>query len=121
MAYNITLDHLLEITEIVIAEYNNTPHSGNDYFTPIELMQQRIERGLIPSYVPVSKRNDFSAIRIFDKRCIRGNKKNGKRPYINFRKFAYTNKVLCNAYSLVGKDLTLEIDPKDIRVNLHII
>ncbi|MBK5261037.1 MAG: hypothetical protein JJE17_00510 [Peptostreptococcaceae bacterium] len=116
LAYNITLDHLLEITEIVISEYNNTPHSGNDYFTPIELMQQRIERGLIPSYVPVSKRNDFSAMAIFETRPIRGNKKNGKRPYINLNYFVYTSKKLCDLYSLVGKHLTLEINPKDIRV-----
>lgn len=41
--YRISAEHLEELTDVLIAEYNGTPHEGNNNLSPLEVFQQRIK------------------------------------------------------------------------------
>jgi transposase InsO family protein len=115
ISFEITLQEIKEIAEITISNYNKSPHSGLDGFTPLEIMNQRIQRGLLPSYVLKKERENFSIMKIYQTRKVQGNKKKGIRPYINFEGFRYAGNVLSSDYSILGDYITLEINPADIR------
>ena len=114
--YNISIDHLEEITELLIANYNETPHDGISGFTPLELMQQRIDRGLIPSQMVKEKQDELLLLSINVQRTVRGSVKSGKRPFINFEGAQYRSEVLSRSPSLIGTKLDLLVNPTDIRV-----
>ncbi|WP_240452433.1 hypothetical protein [Virgibacillus sp. YIM 98842] len=44
--YRITSEHLEELTDVLIAEYNGTPHEGNNNLSPLEVFEQRVARGM---------------------------------------------------------------------------
>ncbi|WP_052703050.1 hypothetical protein [Paenibacillus beijingensis] len=43
--YKIRLADLEQLTEILISNYNGTPHTGTNNLTPLEVMEQRINKG----------------------------------------------------------------------------
>ncbi len=112
--YKITLQHLEELTEVFIANYNTTPH-GSINMTPLECMQQRIERGMYPRCLPVEQQNDFSFLTYEAKREIKGNLQTGKRPYVNYEGVEYRNDILSRSPNLVGTKLDLQVNLEDIR------
>jgi len=113
--YQITFDKLIEITEVLIAQYNNTPHNANNGFTPLEVMKQRINKGLLPNYLEEEKRRNFMLNYITVTRKVRGKLGTGRRPYIAFEGAEYRSDVLSKSFSLVGRTLTLKFNPDDIR------
>ncbi|WP_187389251.1 hypothetical protein [Acetobacterium wieringae] len=116
IAYKITLKEILEITEIVISEYNNRQSDSLGGFSPLELMQQRIDRGFLPSkYIPEDQRENFCLRSITITRKVQGDEKIGRRPYVNFEGYKYSGRPLSTSYLLVGDYVKLEVDPLDIR------
>lgn len=101
--YEISASEIEELTEILIANYNNTPHSGINNFTPLELMKQRVERGLIPNIIPQSARNDINFLALKVDRIVRGGVDKGRRPYIHYEGVDYRSDLLANSQHLVGK------------------
>jgi transposase InsO family protein len=114
--YQISLKDISEIAEIVISEYNMQPHESLGGFSPLSIMKDRMDRGLIPSsYVPDKSRKDFSLMKCYQIRKVQGNKKKGIRPYVNFSGYKYAGSVLSSSYTPVGKNIVIEFDPLDIR------
>lgn len=113
--YVVTFQELLELTEILIAQYNNTPHSAINGFSPLEVMKQRLNRGLLPNYLEIEKRSNFMLDYITVTRKIRGKLGTGRRPYITFEGAEYRSDVLSKSFDLVGHTLTLRLNPDDIR------
>ena len=114
--YAITFEHIEELTEVLIAQYNNTPHSANNGFSPLDVMQQRMEKGLIPNYLEKEKREEFMLNYITVSRKIRGKLGTGRRPYVSFEGAEYRSDTLSKSFQLVGKTLILRFNPDDIRV-----
>lgn len=114
--YAIKFEHIEELTEVLIAQYNNTAHSSNNGFSPLEVMQQRMSKGLIPNYLEEEKRDEFMLNYITVTRKIRGKLGTGKRPYVTFEGAEYRSDTLSKSFQLVGKTLILRFDPDDIRV-----
>lgn len=114
--YKISAKHLEEITEILIANYNENPHDGIYGFTPLEIMEQRINRGLIPRTMPIEQQEGISFLSMTVKRTIKGNKLSGKRPFIFFEGVEYRNEVLSRSPDLIGIKLDLLINIDDLRV-----
>ncbi|MFZ7646191.1 hypothetical protein ACO1C7_29590 [Bacillus cereus] len=42
--YRISAEHLEELTDVLIAEYNGTPHEGNNNLSPLEVFQRKNNR-----------------------------------------------------------------------------
>jgi putative transposase len=113
--FNINLNDLFELTEIVIAEYNNRPKRILDALSPLEAMEHKINNLCKPRLLKEELRNDRTFYKTYYKRTIRGNIRNGTLPYIFFMGAKYQNEVLMETPDLVGKKVTLEINREDLR------
>lgn len=113
--YEISASEIEELTEILIANYNNTPHSGINNFKPLDLMKQRIERGLIPNTIAQSDRDDISFLSLKVTRVVRGGVDKGRRPYIHYEGVDYRSDLLANSQHLVGEKITILVNIYDIR------
>jgi hypothetical protein len=113
---DIRLEHIEELTEVLIMQYNGTPHSGIGYRTPLEYLQYFIsdENHLI-KILPEEKRSNMNLLNIEASRIVRGNIKKGRRPYIEFEGARYQNDVLARTPDLIGKRLAISINPEDLR------
>lgn len=114
--YDISYEDLIELVEVLIANYNVEPQSGINGRSPIECMQERINRGLIPRTMQEERRNDVAFL-AYQKYCtVRGNYKKGRRPYITYEGVEYRNEVLSRSFELIGQKLNIQINIDDIRV-----
>lgn len=112
----IKLEHIEELADVVIYQYNGTPHSGIGYRSPLEYLQFFIneEDNLIRT-VPEAKRGSLHLLNIKVTRVVRGNIRVGRRPYVEFEGARYQNDVLARTPDLIGTQLTLSVDPDDPR------
>jgi putative transposase len=112
--YRISAEHLMELTEICIAQYNGTPHHSLNGLSPLEAMEQRIAR-----YMPIrqidEKREEVGFLMLQATRKVSGNIKTGKRPYVLYENVRYRNEVLAESPELIGTELTLIVDADDVR------
>lgn len=113
--YEITYDHLEQLIEVVVANYNGTPHGGLYYQSPLECLGQRMGRGMLPRLLDQSKRSEFLFFQTEIKRTVRGSIQSGKRPYIDFFGAEYRSDLLAHSAHLIGTELTLHVNVDDIR------
>ncbi|MEG6520871.1 hypothetical protein [Desulfotomaculum sp. 1211_IL3151] len=113
--YRISYAHLVELTEVLIANYNGTPHDGLCYLTPLEVLQQRLDPNLLRK-VPENKRQEAQFLTLQVSRKVAGNIKTGRRPYILYEGATYRNEVLSRSAELIGSFLTLVVNVEDLRV-----
>lgn len=113
---DIKLEHIEELVEVLIMGYNGTPHSGIGYRTPLEYLQYFIsdENRLIRT-LPEERRSNMALLNIEASRVVRGNIKEGRRPYVEYEGVRYQNDVLARTFDLVGTRLRLSINPDDPR------
>jgi len=113
--YDMTYDDVCEILELIIAEYNNTPHSSLQNLTPLECMRRRVfDSGMMPFIATGRLRTAIDNLHyIGDTRIVRGGK-SGKRAYVNYNGAVYRNDALSITNDYIGQKIYLEIDPHDI-------
>ncbi|WCN36214.1 hypothetical protein [Aneurinibacillus uraniidurans] len=114
--YRISAEHIEELTEALIAIYNGTPHEGINNLTPLEAMQQRVQRGMTIRTMPEQRRDDISFLTLTAKRRVNGNMKSGRRPYIQYEGVTYHSQVLSQSLGLIGKTLTILVNIEDLRM-----
>lgn len=114
--YQITDKDITQLTEYLIAIYNNSPHTALDNETPLECMNRRIiEAGMQPYIADTEmKRHVYELLNITELKTIRGSVENGKRPYITYKGTVYRNDILAQSVGLIGKKLIIEVNPDDI-------
>ena len=114
--YQITYNDIVQLTEYFIVLYNNSPHSALDNQTPLECMQRRIEEaGMLPCIADANmKQKIYDLTNITEIKTIRGNQKQGRRPYITYKGVEYRNDILSQSMGLIGQKLIIEVNPDDI-------
>lgn len=114
--FDIKLEHVEELAEVLVMRYNGTPHAGIGYRTPLEYLQYFIsdENNLVRT-LPEERRSNMTLLNIEASRVVRGNIKEGRRPYVEYEGARYSNDVLARTFDLIGTRLTLSIDPDDPR------
>ncbi len=119
LKYEISLEEIEQLISVMIAEYNNDPHSGIGNRPPLEHLgmllldddvKQRIRK------LPEIKRHNLPLLHFETTRIVRGDLTKGRRPYIEFEGVRYTSAVLARSPELVGKTLRLLVDPDDVRL-----
>lgn len=111
----VSFEQICELLEVLIAQYNNTPHSGLNGLSPLECLERRVKNsGLMPSIaddemLKMVEKLDY----INEERSVRGGK-NGKRPYIHYMNTDYRCPELSTTGIYLGKTVQLLINPKDI-------
>lgn len=111
--YEITVNELQEIAELLIAEYNCRPNRGLDGLSPREALMQKYDPDKIRKISEI-KRRELLFLTIEIKRTVRGSQNEGRRPYIYYEGVSYRNDVLASSYWLIKKELTLIVDTENI-------
>ena len=111
----ITFDLICELLEVLVARYNNTPHSGIGNKTPLECMERRIRgAGLKPS---IADKDTILEVEKLEnqvvERVVRGGK-NGKRAYVTYEGAEYRGEALSFGDRYIGHKVMLEVSPYDI-------
>lgn len=102
-----------QLIEVVIAQQNALPSEGIGMLTPIELLRQEVSdpsRMFLRRPLPLARHSPHCLTTVFEDVVVRGSQKGGVRPYINLDRARYTNQMLANSWSLIGKRLRLAID-----------
>ena len=115
LRYDIRLDHLEELIEVMIAQYNTTPHTALGYGTPLEVLERYVATGGTLRYVAEKYRNDAEFLYERAVRTVRGSLKRSRRPYIEFEGAVYRNEILSRSPELIGQKLALHVNPDDVR------
>jgi putative transposase len=111
----ITLEHLYELTDVMIADYNGTPHTGLGYLTPLETIRQRVDTKYL-NLIPEEKRRELEFLTLEAKRKVCGSVNAGKRPYISYEGATYRSDLLSSCIELIGTELSLLVNVEDLRV-----
>ncbi len=112
------LEELLDLIDVVIANYNSQSSEGHFSLSPLEILSQTVAGTACPTLLPVlppttAYRPEFD--RLVFRATIRGSLEKGRRPSIKFERQNYTNKVICRDFKLVGQKVILHVNSKDIR------
>ncbi len=111
----VSFEQICELLEVLIAQYNNTPHSGLNGLTPLECLERRVKQsGLMPSIADAEMLKTVEKLDyVNEERTVRGGK-NGRRPYIHYMNADYRCPELSTTGMYLGKNVQLLINPKDI-------
>jgi transposase InsO family protein len=98
------LEYAAELLDVLIANYNATPHSSLGYRSPLQMLDFQASMGKLPSrYADPNAVQGLLSVR---KLCIvRGGYQQGRRPYVNFLGASYSNEELAQRHDLVGKPI----------------
>lgn len=113
--WNISYDHLKQIVDVLISNYNGTPHGGIYHQSPLELLGKRLKSGLLPRILETEKQSEVLFLQTRITRTVRGSQQSGKRPYIQYEGVEYRSDKLSNSAHLIGKELILQVNVDDIR------
>lgn len=113
--YRISAQHLEEVTQVILSNYNGTPHEGVNNLTPLEVLEQRLSRGMPIRTLSEEQRNEVVFFSMKAERKITGNRKTGRKPRIHFEGVTYHSEVLSRSPDLIGTKLTLLVNTDDVR------
>ena len=115
LRYDMTYEDICELIELLIAEYNSTPHTSLNNLSPLECLRRRVfDNGITPVLAEGQLRAAIDKLNyITDTRIVRGGK-SGKRAYITYNGAVYRNNLLSITNDYIGQKIHLEINPRDI-------
>jgi len=116
--YKIRSEDIEEILDVNAALHNATPHKGISYFSPLEILRAFLEGDEPRSFARKLPEAEFNSVKKFsciEQKTVRGDLKNGRRPYIQLDGVQYTSPILAEAGTFIGKKLIIEIDEDDYR------
>ncbi|MFB5089331.1 hypothetical protein PGC35_19405 [Psychrobacillus sp. PGGUH221] len=113
--YRVSVDEIEQLAEILIATRNGIPQRSLNNLSPLDVMQQRINRNFVFRTLNEEYREGKEFMMYQETRIIRGSLEKGRRPYIRFEGVDYRNYVLSENFNLIGTKITLEIDSEDLR------
>ncbi len=115
----VTAQELQELLDATVWNYHGTPHSSLGGLTPLERMSQQVDGvGQTPvrlRRVPEPLRNRLEMLHDPAFCLVHGNVGRGERPYISFMHVRYTSEQLARSSNLIGKQLRVYFDAKDLR------
>ena len=113
--FSVTADSLVELCDVVIANYNAASHDSNYGFSPLEIFESRIEQGITISQIPSEDRNKINLFPISKICSVKGNLQQGRRPYIHFKNVRYTSPELSRDFVMINEKITILVNTDDLR------
>jgi putative transposase len=113
--WNISYEHLKELVDVLISNYNGTPHGGIYHQSPLELLEKRMSSGLLPRRLEEGKRSEMLFLQTSITRTVRGSITSGRRPYIQYEGEEYRSEKLSNSAHLINRELKIHVNVDDIR------
>ena len=103
---------LLDIIDVVIANYNATPNEALGNRSPLSLLHDYAESGEL-DFLPRRLPPPISAIAelgvSIEVKTVRGNLAQGRRPYIEIDRVHYTSPILSGCFGLIGKKMRVHV------------
>ena len=119
LQFVVTAQELEELLDATVWNYHGTPHSGLGGLTPLERLSQQVNGVGRPPIrlrrVPEALRNRLELLHDPTYCLVHGNVGRGERPYISFMHVRYTSEQLARRSNLIGKQLRVYFDAKDLR------
>lgn len=109
------LEHLVEMVDVLIANYNGTPHSGIMNRTPLDYLRWRVRQETRAHPLRHLAPAEVTRIRAIRK-VVRVNGTVGRAPHVYFEGAKYSSETLRRNTSLIGSHLSIEADPDELRV-----
>ena len=98
------LEYAAELLDVLIANYNATPHSSLGYRSPLQMLDFYASMDKLPKRQ--ADPNSVQGLLSVRKLCIvRGGYQQGRRPYVNFLGASYSNEELSQRHDLVGQQI----------------
>lgn len=113
--HRITVQHVEELIDVMIADYNGTESEGVNFMTPLEAMKSRLQSYTV-NQMPEEQRNDIAFLTMRTTREVKGDIKKGRRPFIQYENVRYTSALLVRSPGLVGKKLDIMVNIDDLRI-----
>lgn len=112
--WEIQLEHLEELTEVLIANYNATPHHSVGYRSPLQYLSYLVQVENYP--FKIANQTDVTSLLSMRKTVtVKGGIKQGRRPYIQYLEARYSNDILGRSYHLAGKKINIVINEVELR------
>lgn len=114
--FRISLAHVEDLVDVLVARLNGTPTTGLNYRSPLE--QLRYFTSDPDVFVPTLDALDRRRLNMLNVRVvatIRGRTADGKRPYVQYMGAVYTSQILASCPEFSGRGVVLYIDPEDAR------
>lgn len=115
LKFSISYELIEELCDVIIANYNSTPHESNMGFSPLEIFSSRLEQGYTLNQLSENQRNNINLFPIVITRYVKGNINEGRRPYIYFKGTRYSSPELSNDFSMINEKVTVLINTEDLR------
>ena len=119
LQFVVTAQEIEELLDATVWNYHGTPHSGLGGLTPLERMSQQVggvgRPALRLRLVPQALRGRLELLHDPTYALVHGNVGRGERPYISFMHVRYSSEQLARRADLIGKQLRVYFDAKDLR------
>lgn len=114
--YQIKFQDICELLEFLIADYNNSAHSGLENQTPLQVMERRIRyAGMQPYIVPPAERKTIEKLTYFtEEKTLRGGYSSGTRPHISYLSTKYHAVDTQIPMDMIGQKVNIEVNPSDV-------
>ncbi|MGM9488065.1 hypothetical protein [Ideonella sp. YS5] len=114
--HRVTVDHLLEIADVLFANYNATPTAALGHRSPLQALKDSIACGDVVPRVALPPTALTPALGIArESKPVRGNLDKGRRPYVQIDKERYSSPEFSSRFDLVGVRIVVHIDEEDMR------
>lgn len=119
--HEITWQELLDLVDVLIANYNATPHSGLGGQAPLAVMRRGFEAHsatYLPRIpVPVTAHTPSLGVAV-ERRAIGGCVKPGSivPPYVQVDEVRYTNERLSKRFDLIGHQIIVHVRDRDMTI-----
>lgn len=115
----ITWEALLDLTDVLVADYNVTKNRGLGGQSPLQVLLNHLEQtepSFLPRILPPATMDQPELGIVVETRFVRGNQKQGRRPYVEIDRVRYTSPILARSFGLVGNRIRIHIRESDMRV-----
>lgn len=111
--FQFQIEYLFELLDVIIANYNATPHGGIGYRSPLNQMNfLRLNKKT--TLIRKADPQQVSRLGASRKLCtLKGGENTGRRPYFNFENARYSSEALAHRFDLIGEKLWLTIENED--------
>lgn len=103
---------LLDLIDVVIANYNVTPNEALGNRSPLSLLHDYVDAGaldFLPRRLPPPSATIAELGVTILTKTVRGDLKQGRRPYIEIDRVRYTSPLLSSCFGLVGKQMRVHL------------
>lgn len=114
----ITWDALLDLADVLIANYNVKKSRGLGGQSPLQVLRTHLaldEPTFLPRILPFPTVDQPEIGITVETRVVRGNQRQGRRPYVEIDRVHYTSAALAKSFGLIGSKLRLHVREADMR------